>query len=69
MSRAQTITRVAWRVVAVTCLALVVYPPGTTAVVDWVAAHDRIDVPYVRDCHGIFRRPEECPGATEARER
>lgn len=69
MTTAKRLTRVAWRVVAVACVALVVYHPRTTAVVDWVAAHDRIDVPYVRDCHGIFRRPEECPGAAEARER
>jgi hypothetical protein len=69
MSRARGITRVAWRVVAVAGLVLIAHPPGTTAVVDWVAAHDRIDVPYVRDCHGVFRRPEECPGGTEARER
>ena len=61
-------TRVAWRAAAVACLALIAYPPGTTAVVDWVAAHDRIDVPYVRDCHGILRHPEECrPAGGEAR--
>ena len=69
MSRARGVTKVVWRVVAVAGMALIAYPPGSTAVVDWVAAHDRIDVPYVRDCHGIFRRPVECPGATEARER
>ena len=59
----------AGRVVAVACLALIAYPPGTTAVVDWVAANDRIDVPYVRDCHGLFRRPQECPGAAQGPER
>lgn len=32
-----------------------------TTVIDWVAAHDMVDVPYVRDCHGILRHPEECP--------
>jgi hypothetical protein len=66
MSGARRVGRVAWRVVAVAGLAVIASPPGTTAVVDWVAAHDRIDVPYVRDCHGLFRRPEECPGAAQA---
>lgn len=46
---------------ALMALAAAAYPPGATAVVDWVAAHDRIDVPYVRDCRGILRRPAECP--------
>lgn len=69
MSRTTQAARVAWRIVVVAAVALIVYPPGTTAVVDWVAAHDGIDVPYVRDCHGLFRRPEECPGTAAARER
>ena len=69
MSRARVLTKLAWRVVAVAALALIAYPPGSTAIVNWVAAHDHVDVPYVRDCHGIFRRPVEGPGATEARER
>ena len=43
------------------------WPPGATAAVRWVADHDMVDVPYVRDCHGIFRHPQECPGSQAAR--
>ena len=59
------VTRLARRLVAVAALAALAYPPGTTAVVHWVADHDMVDVPYVRDCHGIYRRPAECPSAAE----
>lgn len=54
-------------IAALAALAAVTAPDATTAVVDWVAAHDMVDIPYVRDCHGILRRPEECPGAGLAR--
>lgn len=56
---------VARRIVAVAALAVFAYPPGTTAVVHWVADHDMVDVPYVRDCHGLYRRPAECPSAAD----
>jgi hypothetical protein len=56
---------VARRIVAVAAFAVFVYPPGTTAVVHWVADHDMVDVPYVRDCHGLYRRPAECPSAAD----
>jgi tetrahydromethanopterin S-methyltransferase subunit C len=53
---------VARRALAIAALAAVAVGSGTTTtVVDWVAAHDMIDVPYVRDCQGILRHPEECP--------
>jgi hypothetical protein len=46
---------------AVAAAALVVASGTPTTLIDWVAAHDMVDVPYVRDCHGILRHPEECP--------
>jgi hypothetical protein len=46
---------------AVAALAVVAASGTPTTVIDWVAAHDMVDVPYVRDCHGILRHPEECP--------
>ena len=46
---------------AVAAVAVVVASGTATTVIDWVAAHDMVDVPYVRDCHGILRHPEECP--------
>ena len=46
---------------AVAAVAVVAASGTPTTVIDWVAAHDMIDVPYVRDCHGILRHPEECP--------
>ena len=58
-------TKLAGRIVAVAALAMLAYPPGTTAVVHWVADHDMVDVPYVRDCHGLYRRPAECPSAAD----
>jgi hypothetical protein len=61
MSR-RNLTRLARRTVAVAVLAVAAVGSGaTTAVVDWVAAHDMVDVPYVRDCKGILRHTEECP--------
>jgi hypothetical protein len=60
MSRG-TATKLARRLVAVAALAVLAYPPGTTTAVHWIAEHDMIDVPYVRDCHGLYRRTEECP--------
>ena len=61
--------RLARRAALAVAAAAVVVASGTpTTVIDWVAAHDRIDVPYVRDCHGILRHPEECvPAGGEAR--
>ena len=65
MSRTN-LTRLTRRVVAVAVLAAAAVGTGTTtAVVDWVAAHDMIDVPYVRDCRGILRHPDECPSRPE----
>ncbi|HYH50357.1 MAG TPA: hypothetical protein VEG38_12500 [Acidimicrobiia bacterium] len=55
-------TRLARRALAVAALAAVAASGTPTAVVDWVAAHDNVDVPYVRDCKGILRHPEECAG-------
>ena len=46
---------------AVAAVAVVVASGTPTTVIDWVAAHDMVDVPYVRDCRGILRHPEECP--------
>jgi len=46
----------------VAAIVVLACPPGATAAVRWIANHDLIDVPYVRDCHGIFRHPDECPG-------
>jgi hypothetical protein len=57
------VTKLARRIAAVAVLAVLAYPPATTAVVHWVADHDMVDVPYVRDCHGLYRRPAECPSA------
>ena len=50
---------------AVAAVAAVVASGTPTTVIDWVAAHDMVDVPYVRDCHGILRRPGECPARAE----
>jgi hypothetical protein len=61
-----TPARLARRIaLAVAALAVVVASGTPTTVVDWVAAHDGIDVPYVRDCKGILRHPEECPTRPE----
>ena len=57
--------KLAWRAVAVVALAALAFPPGTTAVVHWVAEHDMVDVPWVRDCHGLYRRVEECPSGPQ----
>jgi hypothetical protein len=58
--------RLARRAVAIAALAAVAIGSGTTTtVIDWVAAHDMVDVPYVRDCQGILRHPEECPSHSE----
>lgn len=60
------LTRLARRALVVTALAAAAISSGTTtAVIDWVAAHDKVDVPYVRDCQGILRHPEECPSRPE----
>ena len=64
MSR-RNLTRLARRALAVAALAAVAASGTLTTVIDWVAAHDMIDVPYVRDCHGILRHPEECPSRPE----
>jgi hypothetical protein len=61
------VTRLARRIVALVAMAVLAWPPGATAMVRWVADHDMVDVPYVRDCHGIFRHPDECPAAVVAR--
>ena len=71
------VPRLARRIVAVVVLAGLArgfggapqdaLPPGTARVVTWIANHDMVDVPYVRDCHGIFRHPDECPAAAAAR--
>jgi hypothetical protein len=54
--------RLARRAVLVVAAVAMAVASGTpTTVIDWVAAHDMVDVPYVRDCHGILRHPEECP--------
>lgn len=68
-------TELARRIVSVAALAALAWgfggaprygwPPGTTAVVHWVADHDMVDVPYVRDCHGLYRRPAECPSGAD----
>jgi hypothetical protein len=55
------------RMVAVAAMATLAFPPGATATVRWIADHDMVDVPYVRDCHGIFRHPQECPQSQTAR--
>jgi hypothetical protein len=62
------LTRLARRALAVAALAAVAVGSGTTTtVVDWVAAHDMVDIPYVRDCRGILRHPDECVARDEAR--
>jgi hypothetical protein len=66
MSRKQA-SVLARRAVAVMAMAVLAFPPEATAAVRWVADHDMVDVPYVRDCHGIFRHPQECPGSQAAR--
>ena len=38
--------------------ALVLAPFATPAMVRYVDAH--VDVPYLRDCHGLFRHLDEC---------
>jgi hypothetical protein len=53
-------TKLARRIVAVGALVVLAYPAGATAMVRWVADHDMIDVPYVRDCHGIYPHHAEC---------
>jgi hypothetical protein len=55
------------RIVAVVAMAALAYPPGATSVMRWAADHDMVDVPWVRDCHGIYRHPDECPSRSEAR--
>ena len=55
------------RVAAVVVMAALVYPPGAASALRWVADHDMIDVPYVRDCHGIYRHPDECPSVAARR--
>ncbi|MEW6476223.1 MAG: hypothetical protein AB1679_28525 [Actinomycetota bacterium] len=62
MSR-RNLTRLGRRALAIAALAAVAASGTPTAVIDWVAAHDKVDVPYVRDCRGILRHPEECPPA------
>ena len=63
MSR-RTLTRLARRALAIAALATIAASGTPTAVIDWVAAHDKVDVPYVRDCKGILRHPDECPSPT-----
>lgn len=60
MSR-RKLTRLGRRALAIAALAVVAASGTPTTVIDWVAAHDMVDVPYVRDCHGILRHPQECP--------
>lgn len=60
MSR-RKLTRLARRALAVAALAAIAASGAPTAAIDWVAAHDMVDVPYVRDCQGILRHPGECP--------
>ena len=61
------LTRLTRRAVAVAVLTAAAVGSGTaTVVVDWVAAHDMVDVPYVRDCRGILRHPNECPSRPES---
>jgi hypothetical protein len=38
--------------------ALVLAPLATPAMARYVDAH--VDVPYLRDCHGLFRHVDEC---------
>jgi hypothetical protein len=59
MSRRKA-TLLARRIVTLAAMAVLAYPVGTTATVRWVADHDMVDIPYVRDCHGIYRHPAEC---------
>ena len=68
MSRTKTTARarVTRRIVALATMAVLAYPVGTTATLRWVADHDNVDIPYVRDCHGLFRHPQECSGASRA---
>jgi hypothetical protein len=67
MSR-MNLTRLARRALVAAVLAAASVGSGTTtAVIDWVAAHDMIDVPYVRDCRGILRHPDECPSPPKPR--
>jgi hypothetical protein len=54
------VTMLARRIVALAAIAVLAYPPGASATVRWVADHDMVDIPYVRDCRGIYRHPVEC---------
>ncbi|MDQ3943985.1 MAG: hypothetical protein M3357_02275 [Actinomycetota bacterium] len=51
--------------VLVLAVAFVLAPWGTPPVVRYVDAH--VDVPYVRDCQGLFTHPDECVTAAGAR--
>jgi hypothetical protein len=67
MSIGRRLFRVArWGVAAVAVVSLA-DPSGAVRVATWVANHDVVDIPYVRDCHGIFRHPQECPNAVAAK--
>ena len=68
MRRPKVPRLVRWLVVAATVAALA-DPPATVAAATWVANHDMVDIPYVRDCHGIFRHPDECHAAVAATDR
>jgi hypothetical protein len=65
MSR-RNLIRLARHGLAIAALAAVATSGMPTRVIDWVAANDGIDVPYVRDCRGILRHPQECPRPAEA---
>ncbi len=54
-----------WGVAAVAVVTLA-DPSGVARVATWAANHDMVDIPYVRDCHGIFRHPQECHTAVAA---
>jgi hypothetical protein len=54
------VTRVIMLVVA-----LALAPWGTPPAVRYVDAH--VDVPYLRDCHGLFTHPDECVAAADGR--
>lgn len=45
-------------VVALACVVVLATPVGTREVLD--SAQDRIDVPFIRDCHGLRPHHSEC---------
>jgi hypothetical protein len=60
------VPRLVRQAVAVAAVVALAFPPGTVAALTWLANHDMVDVPYVRDCHGLFRHPQECRRAEAA---